>query len=702
MPNSNNKPAARKTSVLTSLGMPARRFTSEFIRPAQEIRQSDAFIYGAGHTTVASLLGTGRKAARDRQTVYRKWEMMSGDAVVSAAIKLLVTSALGGHETSGDLVFIEKKPDTEKDKRLAKIVDEITSDLQHLFNKIAYQTAYTGGIFGDSYARIYANARGVIDLYIDELVRPQLVQPFEQGNRTIGYAVYTGERSFERLDISQMARLKMPRIQWVPQHGVIEKSLRIAITEDDPTNLPLMPSMTGGSLLYDAEEAYDNFYASMLGLVGQRWIDSIDEQMLAVNLESMTVEQQKRFVESIKTMLTTSKTRAEDAVKNGRPVFERIRHIMPVFGEKQLTTVGPANGGQLGRSSSISIDDIIFHARLLSGAVGVDLSMLGFADQLQGGLGEGGFFRVSAQVAERARIIRVALTDFFNQIIDIHTLRRYGIVFQQSERPWIINFYGSISALEAEKQRTRADSMNAGMLMVQAMQTFKDMGASEDQMVDFLVHDMMLDEDRAKLLAKIVNVKNEGDGGGFGQDGGGGFGHSSENNFTQPDEEEKDDGQSMDSATHDHSTLDGIGELSVIPIPRKTVKWMGFEANLSLRADLQALADRHKEYYSGDPDSVLSDIRFVLNKPDDWFIHHDNRVAIFRERIGKGAIPLVRVEFDIVGKSLIARSVYVSSKRQISKKMQEKKRELTSLGLGGNRPRALSVAEYLAVSSNRS
>ena len=441
---------------------------------------------------------------------------MEGDAVVSTALSLLVTSALGGHETNGDLVFIEKTADSKKNKRLATITEEIAADLTPLFNKVASQIAYTGAVFGDAYARIYADSRGVIDLYADEMVRPPLVQPFERGSRTVGYAIYTGERNFERLDVSQLARMKMPRTQWVPQHGVVEKSLRLAITEDDIDSLPVMPSMAGGSLLYNAEEAYDNLTASLLGLVGQRWMDSIDEQMVAVNLESMTLEQQERFVESVKDMLKASKSHAEEAVKSGRPVMERIRHIIPVFNEKQLTNIGPSNGGQSGRSGSITIDDVMLHARLLSGAIGVDLSMLGFADQLSGGLGEGGFFRVSAQAAERARIIRVALSDFFNHVIDIHTMRRYGVVFSPTERPWVINFFGSISALESEKQRTRADSMNAGMLLVQSMQMMKEMGASKEIMGEFLTKTMMLDEDQAKLFATIVDAKPPQDGGGFG------------------------------------------------------------------------------------------------------------------------------------------------------------------------------------------
>lgn len=508
-----DKASTKKSSFLSSIGITPKKFHSSHISSVSEISESDAYLYGGGSTTIASLLGHDRRSAKDRQTIYRKWGMMESDPICSTALNLLVTSALGGHETSGDVIFIEKTAETKKDKQLSKMVDEISMSLSKMFNKSAFPIAYTGAAFGDSYARIYTDSTGVVDLYTDELVRPPLVQPFERGNRTIGYAVYIGKRNFERLDVSQMARLKMPRTQWVPQHGVVEKALRVAITENDMSQLPLMPSMAGGSLLYNAEEPYDNLYASIVGLVGQRWIDSIDEQMLAVNLTDMTIDQQEKFVDSIKRMLTASKSRAENAVKDGRPVLERIRHIIPTFNDKQVTTISNANGGQTGRTGTISIEDIILHARLLSGAIGVDLSMLGFADQLSGGLGEGGFFRTSAQAAERARTIRSAISDFFDHIIDIHTMIKYKTVFDQNKRPWAINFYGSISALESEKQRTRADSMNSGMLLAQAMQSMKDMGASEEIMTEFLTKIMMLDEDQAKLFAKIVNAKNEGDGG---------------------------------------------------------------------------------------------------------------------------------------------------------------------------------------------
>lgn len=513
-----NSDTIEPKGVLARMGMSARRWFSTNVKPAEQITQVDTMMYGAGMTTVASLMGTGSKTARSRQQIYQKWSQIEADAIGGAALLMLTTAALGSHESNGDTVFIETAANAQGDRQRERIAEEIAADLGPLLNREAYSLAYLGAAFGDSYARIYTDGRGVVDLYTGEMVRPEIVQPFERGNRTVGFAVSTGERNFERLDVSQMARLKMPRTQWVPQHGVIEKSLRLQITEDDIDNLPLMPSMAGGSLLYPAEDAYDRLTASLLGLVGQRWMDSIDERILQVNLDSMTIEQQGKFVKSVTDMLRRSKELAEQAVSNGSPILERITHIMPVFNDKQLSTPSGLNN-QTGRAATISIDDVLLHARLFSGAIGVDLAMLGFADQLQGGLGEGGFFRVSAQIAERSRVIRRALSECLNGIIDIHTARRYGVVFSEAERPWKINFFGSISAMEAEKQRTRADSMNSGVLLAQGIQMIKDMGANEEIMIYWLTSQMQMDEDGAKTMAKIVLAKPPGDD----EQGGGGF-----------------------------------------------------------------------------------------------------------------------------------------------------------------------------------
>lgn len=525
MPIASEKP---KAGIFNKLGQSAKSWLFNNTVPVQQITEADAFTFNGG-TTISSLLGSGRRQAKARSAIYDKWSFMEGDPIISSGLSLLVTSALGGHETTGDVVFIEKTPEAEKDKRLGAIADEIAADLTPLFNKIAYQSAYNGAAFGDSYARIYSQKGvGVTSLCTDELVRPPMVQPFERGSKTVGFMIYSGQKLVDRLDLSQMARLKMPRTLWVPQFAVVEKAFRMALQEDDENNLPILPSMVGGSFLYQCEEAYDNLYASLIGLLGQRWMDSIDEQMISINMQSMTSKQQESFLKSFTNMLVKSKARAEEAVKTGRPVMERVRHLIPVFNEKQVQGISTAPNGAAGRGGAISIDDVMLHARMLSGALGVDLSMLGFADQLSGGLGDGGFFRVSAQAAERARGIRHALADMFYSIIDIHTLKRYGVVFEPKDRPFKINFYGSISAMEAEKARTKTEALSSASLFIQSLQMMRDLRLPKDVFQSILSTQFLLDEDLAKLYSTIADIKepveDDGSGGGFSGSGGGGFG----------------------------------------------------------------------------------------------------------------------------------------------------------------------------------
>lgn len=487
--------------------------------------------YGETLTT-ASLMGAGIAGARSRQQIYQKYQQMIIDPVVSGALRLHVTAALGGDETTGDLVLIEPTANAKQVAPMEKMAQEIKDDLSPLFNRVAQLVAFNGVTFGDAFARIYTEPKkGVVDLYCDEMLLPPLVQAYEQGNKTQVCVLAIGSKMRERLTMNQIARLRMPRLVYTPQPLAVEKAWRSQITENDTGNLPLMPSLVGGSFLADAESQYDKFNAAMQGLVGQRVLDSIDESMFTAQVQGMTKEQRQEFLTSIKQMLLRSKQIADDAVKSGTPFLGRIRHILPVFDQKQLLQIQGVNaggGGGTGRAGNISIEDVLFHAKLLSGSLGVDITMLGFADMMSGGLGDGGFFRTSAQAAERSRTIRFALSEFFNHIADIHVLYKYGQAFKKKDRPWVINYYGSISALETERQKTQSDAMNAGMILVQTLMQAKDLGMDAKATMHLLETVMKLDTEAAKIYADAIekakaSAPEEG-GGGFGGAPGGGFG----------------------------------------------------------------------------------------------------------------------------------------------------------------------------------
>lgn len=492
------------------------------VEAGDDVREHE-YGYGADYVGVDVLLGSGKRSSRSRVDIYRKFHYMMGDPIISSALRLHVTMALGGHETTGETVFIERKSDIKDGDKRAAIVDDLVRQVAPILNKHAHSICFNACGFGDAYGRVYTREKhGLIDIDTGELVYPPLVQPFDRANDTVGYVVSTGRRLNERLTIKQLARMKMPRMLYLPQTRALEKAIRQNIVEDDPELLQPLPALVGGSFLEAAEEPYDNLISSLRGLVSQRILSSIDETLVGVNLDGMTIEQRKLFMTSLTKMLKTMKDRADKHVRDGEFSTQRNIHVLPTSGDKQLTQISSFNGTDNG--ANVNIEDVMLHARLLSGALGIDLSMLGFADQLTGGLGEGGFNQTSAQAAERSGIIRTAFTEFANKLIDLHMLAKYGWVFDEGDRPFNVNFYGSIAALEAKEQASRERSMNATAMMVQTMQQLRDMGLPEDVVEMIFAQGMQLDADYAKSLAKGLKDAKPPEPQGGGGFGGGDFG----------------------------------------------------------------------------------------------------------------------------------------------------------------------------------
>lgn len=491
------------------------------VESAKDIREND---YGWGYdgVTVSMLLGSGHTQARSRVQILEKYHQMMGDPIISTALRTHVTQALGGHETSGDTIFIEAKPDAKGPDK--KRVSEIAEHLQPMLNSVAHGLCFNAAGFGDAFARMFTiKGVGVTGLYTGEMLLPPLVQSYEQGNATTGFVVTTGEKASQKLTVRQMARMKMKRMQYVPQVRAMEIAQRIALQEDDPQKWPHLPALVGGSFLDAAEGPYDKLATALAGLLATRILGSIDESLLTVNTDGMTMEQRSLFMASLGNMLKKGKERTRKLIEKGEFSSERVVHLMPVSGEKQVTQVSAFQGSAA--SSTISIEDLMLYARLLAGAIGIDLSILGFADQLSGGLGDGGFFRTSIQAAERSEIIRTALSEFINHVIDVHCLERYGEVYPASARPYAVNFYGATSALERETQESRERATNGAAVLLQVFQMIQEQGLPQDMIVALLTKSLQLDENYAELLAKgLKESKPKADqpGGGFGGDGGDG------------------------------------------------------------------------------------------------------------------------------------------------------------------------------------
>ncbi len=242
------------------------------------------------------------KALRTRKQIYTKWQLMQTDPQIAEALSLHVTAALGGHETTGDMIFISPSESVRgkgmRAKTLRKKVEIEAKRMTPILNRNAFSLARQAIAYGDSYARIYVNDNGVADLVNSDYTAPPLILPFEQGGRTIGYFVMEEEKldkAIAKLEVHQLLRMKMARIERVPQVSLASFTDERLIGIDNQADMPIMPSMVGGSFLYPVERAWDDAMISLVGLNNQQIADSVKQAFLTVNMDGMPPNQQKKI-----------------------------------------------------------------------------------------------------------------------------------------------------------------------------------------------------------------------------------------------------------------------------------------------------------------------------------------------------------------------------------------------------------------------
>lgn len=423
---------------------------------------------------------------RDRRTILTTWALMQHDPTIAAALNLHVTAALGGHESRGDVVFMTPAPNIRNGgknaKRLRELVEKEARYLSPLLNEIAYPMARYAFAYGDSYARIYGHkGYGLTQIMCNEYTEAPLIQAYEQGGRTVRFHVLEKDDSEQRLitklTTMQMCRMKMPRYAPVPQFRIGQFIHQRMLAENDINKLPIVPSEVGGSILYDAEEPWANVQLILQALNSQQIADSVEQGFLTIDVSGMPPEQRAKYRKGLTKMLQKHKNNIRDALQGGEAIWSKAWHVLPVWGDKQVLN---AVGDLSKRGAPLSTDALMVNVRRMCGAIGMDMALLGWAEQLTGGLGDGAAFHTSAQIAQKSIHIRTAQTKAFNHIVNLHIGYKYGYMFQPHEIPWKFEYYSDISAASTEALTNKQTRSNTMAMFTNALAGLKELRLNKE------------------------------------------------------------------------------------------------------------------------------------------------------------------------------------------------------------------------------
>lgn len=454
---------------------------------------------------------TREKMPRTRQQIYSMWEIMQKDPQIAEALSLHVTAALGGHETTGDMIFITPHERVRgKGRRARELREKVEREARHIapiINRYAYALARQAIGYGDSYARIYTDdKKGVVGLMNNRHTSPLLIMPFEQAGATVGFHALEEEdreRSIAKLTPKQLLRVRMPRIETVPQMPLQVWQDKKTLIYDNRSENPVLPAEVGGSFLYPIEEPWQDVTISRAGLNNQQIADSVKQAFLTINMEGMPPNQQKKYKKSIVKMLTDYRGQIEDAFKGGEALYGTKYHVLPQWSEKQiLQSVGDLSQ----RNMPLNEGLLMLNLRRLAGGLGIDLSLMGWADMLAGGLGDGAAFHTSAQIMRRSTLIRQACIDAFNHLMTIHWGIKHGEYFDSKEYPWQFDFYSDQNAAATQALNNKQNRANTTTIQAQAIQMLKDLSLGKETVQLILEDSMGYDIELAEKIAIAINA----------------------------------------------------------------------------------------------------------------------------------------------------------------------------------------------------
>lgn len=455
---------------------------------------------------------------RDRKSIYTEYKTMMQDPTIHGALNLLVTSALGGHESRGEVVFIRPSDKLsgqgQRAKELRSLIEKEAECLQSIINDFIFVFARNAVGYGDGFARVYPIQNvGISHVLCNEAVDPPLIQAFEQAGRTIGFhALEISDfeiRHITKMHMHQMIRMKMPRVAPLPQFRIDHVLHRQLLDEDDPNNAPLIPSLVGGSFLQAVAPAWRDWVLMFTALNSQQIADSVNNQFMSLDLSAMPESSREKYKKGLQTALHTLQDKIKTSLQGGEALYTTNWTFLPTWGEKQV--LNPL-GDMTTRSAPISLELAMTHLKRGVGALGLDLSLLGWMEMITGGLGDGGAFHTSAQVAQQSALIRQAVTEPLIDLCLMHFAYKYGKVFKRGDLPFKIEFYSDISASATEALNNKNTRANTLAVTAGAILGLKELNLDQESNNIFLSDMLGMDDLHAeKISTSMANTKAEAD-----------------------------------------------------------------------------------------------------------------------------------------------------------------------------------------------
>lgn len=437
---------------------------------------------------------------KSRHGRYPIYDTMSSDPTIDSALKMHIAQALSARSDTGEIIKIESVNDETN-----AIVTELQTFLQPIINKDCHAWAYNAGKYGSWYVRPYIKEKqGIQSIRSDYYTHPKFVNEYQQAGRLAGFSStwqQAGRSGLILMDPWSFVGFKIPIWNAPKTEPQRIDATPFDISENDIEQESLVETQNyGQSLIETAFVPWMDLLDAIASMNMSRKNAARLERLIGVNTGKLNPQKAAQYLNIVSSqMQKTDKANAEKSLRKGF-LQTVINHIIPIFGDGRgrldISTVE-------GSPNIDGLSDIDFHIKRLGSALGIDPALLGFGEMLAGGLGDGGFFRVSVLAAIKANLLREAIKDGVDRLCEIHIASKMGKVFLPGEKPWRINFNAVSTALEREERENMEGRVGFATGLVQMVQQMDQEFATVDRQAfgNYLWTDILkVPEDKFALM----------------------------------------------------------------------------------------------------------------------------------------------------------------------------------------------------------